>query len=185
MSSKLWMLALLLLVGCSGLQERNLESIDWRQRSVVKLDSWNMSGRLVIVDEEVWTANVYWQHHLDIDRLRLSGMLGLGAVDIVLDGQGILIDNGQGEKLFSQDVDNFVAQQIGFYVPLTALRQWVLGQDLKDLPSKPNESGFDQLGWKVRYEGYMATSGGLMPRKLKVTKEARMLKLVVDQWKIR
>ena len=108
----------------------------------------------------------------------------MGAMLIKLNDHEIMLDTGQGEKLVSQDIDVFIARQIGFVVPLTALRRWVVGGYLQDVPVLQMENGFQQLGWQVTYNEYMDTAIGVMPRKIKISKEKIKLKLIIDQWGI-
>jgi len=150
----------------------------------VELQSWAMQGRILIKSKDVLSANIQWQHDNEKDRLRLFGALGLGAVLIELDERQIMLDTGQGDVQISQDIDAFIARQIGFVVPLTALRRWVVGAYLRDVPVLQQSQGFQQLGWSVKYNEYMQTPIGVMPRKIKISKDNIKLKLVVDQWDI-
>ena len=118
------------------------------------------------------------------DQLKLFGALGLGAMLIELNEHEIVLDTGEGEKQRSQDIDAFIARQIGFVVPLTALRSWVVGGYLPDVPVLLFENGFVQLGWRITYNEYMQTSAGVLPRKVNISKEKIKLKLIIDQWDI-
>ncbi|NOQ14704.1 MAG: outer membrane lipoprotein LolB [Methyloprofundus sp.] len=148
------------------------------------MPKWTLQGRLLIKSDDALTANIYWQHENKDDVLKLSGALGMGAVLIELNEHEIMLDTGQGEVLFSQDIDAFIARQIGFVVPLTALRRWVVGAYLQDVPVLQLEQGFQQLGWQVTYNEYMETSIGVMPRKINISKDNIKLKLIIDQWGI-
>ncbi|NOQ15860.1 MAG: outer membrane lipoprotein LolB [Methyloprofundus sp.] len=145
---------------------------------------WRLQGRLVLKGDDVLTANIQWQHDALVDDLKLAGMLGLGAIRITLDDDGISLDQGQGNKKTSRDVDAFIAEEIGFIVPISALRFWVLGVPLQNEPVKQLTDGFEQLGWQVKYKGYLQTTAGAMPHKISVTKNSLKLKLVVDRWEI-
>ena len=174
---------LLAVVGCSSVR-----TYDARQGRVLSqqqrldIQQWKMQGRLLIKSDEVLTANVQWQHNNEKDVLKLSGALGLGAMMIELDEHEVVLQNAQGERQVSQDVDAFIARQIGFVVPITALRQWVLGAYLQGVPVRQFDNGFQQLGWRIAYGEYMQTPVGIMPRRIKITKEQIKLKLIVDQW---
>jgi len=151
----------------------------------IKSNKWQMQGRIVIKSDEVLSANIQWQHQDNEDKLKLSGLLGLGAVVIGLNERGVTLELGDGKSRLSSQVDNYIAQQIGFKVPITALRQWVLGSYLMDKPVVLLVDGFEQMGWRVTYKQYMrSTTHIVMPRKLEIVKGGVKLKLVVDQWKI-
>lgn len=179
----LWVL-LLCLAGCSGINTYNTKP---EQRLVLQrrtdLTKWSFQGRLSIKSDEVLSANIRWQHDNETDMLRLAGAFGLGAVIIELNDHEIILDDGQVRQV-SQDIDAFIAEQIRFHVPITALRQWILGRHMKEVPVMWIENGFQQLGWRIAYNDYVDTSAGMMPRKIKVIKEKIKLKLVIDQWDI-
>jgi len=170
------------LTACSSIDTYQPGSDLLKNRVSIDLPVWVMDGRLLIKGQNVMTANINWQHKPTIDKLKLAGTLGLGAIYIELNEQGILIDKGYGDQLTSREVDAFIAQQIGFTVPVTALRQWVLGAPLVDTPVVWFDDGFEQLGWQVTYNSFMPTQVGEMPHKLKVAKDKINLKLIVDKW---
>lgn len=148
----------------------------------LQINQWKLQGRLLIRTDEVLNANINWQHKGSKDELSLFGVLGLGKQKISIDGKNISLDNGDGNKLSSNNVDGFIAQQLGFVVPLTALRRWVLGQPLKDKPVIKIKNGFEQLGWQIKSSRFKKTEIGVMPHKLKISKNQIKLTLIIDQW---
>ena len=179
------LLLLLVLAGCSSIKTYDAKlGQELSQQQKLDIQQWQMQGRLLIKSEDVLTANIQWRHNKEKDVLKLSGALGLGAMLIELSEHEIVLYNAQGNKLSSRDVDTFIAQQIGFVVPITALRQWVIGAYLQNVPVQKLENGFQQLGWRIVYDEYMRTNAGIMPRRIKVTKEQIKLKLIVDRWEI-
>lgn len=179
------LVSMLGLVGCSSIEipELNQGRVLGQQQQL-NINVWTINGRLSIKSDEVLTANIYWKHDWLKDQLKLYGALGLGAVLINIDGEEISLDAGDGELQHSKDVDGFIARQLGFIVPITALRCWIKGDYLEGVPEQKLENGFLQLGWRVAYQEYMETSAGLMPRRIKITKQSMVLKLVIDQWEI-
>ncbi|OQK15183.1 hypothetical protein AU255_18650 [Methyloprofundus sedimenti] len=176
---------LLALAGCGSIKTFDAEQgQQMSQQQRLDIRQWNMQGRLLIKSNEVLTANIQWQHNKQRDVLKLSGALGLGAILIELREHEIVLYDAHGDKQVSQDIDAFIARQIGFIVPITALRCWVLGAYLQGVPVEQLGNGFQQLGWRIAYDEYMTTSVGVLPRRIKVTKENIKLKLIVDQWEI-
>lgn len=176
---------LFVLVGCSTVKTYDARlGRELNQQQGNKLQKWRLQGRLLIKSDDLLTANIQWQHNKEKDQLKLFGALGMGAMLIELNEHEIVLDTGEGEKLRSHDIDRFIARKIGFVVPLTALRRWVVGGYLPDVPVLPLENGFQQLGWQITYSEYMQTSVGVLPRKIKISKDNIKLKLIVDQWDI-
>ena len=179
------LMLLLSLLGCSTVKTYDAElGRELSEQQGKELQKWTLQGRLLIKSDDVLTANVHWRHENKKDVLKLSGALGMGAILIELDQDEIMLDTGQGKVQVSRDVDAFIARKIGFVVPLTALRRWVVGAYLQDAPVLQLAQGFQQLGWRVIYNEYMDTSIGVMPRRIKISKENIKLKLVIDQWGI-
>lgn len=179
------LMLLLVLAGCSSVETYDARlGRELSRQQEIELQKWRLQGRLLIKSDDVLTANIEWQHDRQVEQLKLSGVLGMGAIRIEVNAHEIMLDTGDGKVLHSQDIDGFIARKIGFVVPLTALRRWVVGAYLQDEPVIPFENGFTQLGWRISYTEYMQTSAGVLPRKIKVSKAGMKLKLVIDQWDI-
>ena len=148
----------------------------------LEIKQWKLQGRLLIRTEDILNVNINWRHNGTKDELSLFGVLGLGRKKIEIDGRSIILDNGDGKKISSNDVDGFIAQQLGFVVPITALRHWVLGWPISDEPMIRVKDGFEQLGWKIKSSRFKKTEIGMMPHKLKISKDKIKLTLIIDRW---
>ena len=144
---------------------------------------WHLLGRIAMTNEvDSWSAKIDWEHDTDKDVLNLSGPLGQGAVRVVLYSDSIMIDQGDGQVGFSKNVDEYVKQQLGFFVPLSALRFWVVGLNEPDRPFVRFDNGFSQSSWKIQYHNFLQVGNDWMPRKISIKNNSAKLKLVVDQW---
>lgn len=178
-------LILLVLAGCGSVKTYDIKyAQQLSQQQRLNIEQWNMRGRLLIKSDEVLAANLQWQHNKQKDVLKLSGALGLGAMQIEMDAHEIILHDAQGRQYASQDIDAFIARQIGFVVPITALRHWVLGAHLEGVSVVRLENGFQQLGWRITFKAYMDTSAGILPQHIKITKNNIKLKLIIDRWEI-
>ena len=131
-----------------------------------------------------WSATIDWLHEAGKDVLNISGPLGQGAARIVLLSDSIMIDQGDGQIGFSKNVDKYVKQQLGFFVPLSALRFWVVGLNEPDKPFVKFDDGFSQFSWNIQYHNYIQVGDDWMPRKISIKNKSAKLKLVIDQWKL-
>ncbi len=129
-----------------------------------------------------WSADIEWVHAINKESISLSGPLGQGAAKIVLLPGLIVIDRGDGKIGYSTDIDLYVEQQLGFVVPVTVLRFWVLGLPAPDQDYVRLKDGFEQSSWKIHFLNYISVGDVLMPRKIVIEKASAKLKLVVDQW---
>lgn len=147
------------------------------------LGNWEFQGRFAVRDaRDSWSANINWRHQKNADRLKLSGPLGQGAVEIVLTDGHIVIDRGEGDLESSDDPDVLIRQHLGVFVPVESLQYWVLGLPHPDNHFMEIKEGFIQSGWSVSIPMLMQADDQLMPHKLVVANNETKLKLIIDQW---
>ena len=150
-----------------------------------QLDRWRFRGRLALrSSRDSWSASIDWRHDGEHDRMILSGPLGQGGLSIDLTAAAIRIDRGGGQIETSVHPDQLIQEQLGVFVPVRALRFWVVGLTEPDRAYRDMPEGFEQLGWQVRYLQFMRTGDEAMPRKITVTSNDTKLKLIIDQWQL-
>ena len=155
------------------------------------LKTWRLEGRIgVQTASDGWQANLFWEHDADQDRLRVSGPFSQGMVSIILQKDLIYVNEGGGVTELSRDPDAMLKDRLGFAVPLSSLRYWVVG-----LPD-PNQVhtpvyggggsllGFRQAGWTLRYQRYMGVGDRVMPQKMAIQGPEVKLKLIADSWHV-
>jgi outer membrane lipoprotein LolB len=144
---------------------------------------WAFEGRVSVTDgRESWSANIVWGHQNGKDEIKLSGPLGQGAAVITLTNNWVSIDRGDDKPKESNQVDEFIQQQLGVFVPMLSLRYWVLG-----LPH-PSDSfivagdGFAQSRWYVHYLQMQNLGKEWLPQKIAAEQGEAKLKLFIDKW---
>lgn len=149
------------------------------------LKEWSLEGRIAITaPNDSWSANIAWVHQPDLEKIKLSGPLGQGAVFIELTGNTVKIDRGGGKVQTSNQPEQFINQQLGMFVPLQSLRFWAIGvPELRHAYQATND-GFVQNGWLVAYKEMQQHDAETLPHKLAVSDARVKLKLIIDQWKI-
>jgi outer membrane lipoprotein LolB len=173
---------------------RNSESATaearWQQRSaqLQQVDRFLMQargsyGRLIPTK-----ADLRWQQNADGSfELRIAGPFGIGATTISGTERQVQVRTRSGTYQ-SADPEQWIADKMGWTLPLAGLRHWVLG-----LPSPHSESRLDlnlegqvttlqQDGWTLVYSEYQRSGGYELPRKFEVSNDAVKLKVVVDSW---
>jgi len=130
-----------------------------------------------------WSASIEWQHETHQDKIKLSGPLGQGAIAITLTAENISIDTGEKIIQKSENIDALIQQQLGIFIPVQALRYWVLGLTAPDQSYEIHENGFTQAQWLIRYsQMQQLETQQWMPRKLSVQQQQTKLKLIIDHW---
>jgi outer membrane lipoprotein LolB len=178
--------------GCALFREEKAPPLAEARQSLYALKVWRMEGRIgVQTAEDAWQANLYWEHEPDQDRLRVSGPLSQGMISIVLQKDLIYVNEGHGTPRLSHDPEAMLKQRLGFAVPLSSLRYWVLGlpdpkQAHTPVPGDGGSSGgFRQSGWTVRMDRYGEAEGRSVPQKLRVQGNGVKLKIIADSWEIK
>ena len=159
------------------------------QEKLYAVKNWTLDGRIAVkAGQEGWNANLFWEHDVGQDRLRIYGPFSQGAVSIILQGHMVYINEGNGIVTSSHDPDDLLQKRLGFSVPLSSLRFWVLGLPAPDnqyraeLDDKGGLKGFEQQAWVLGYESFENVDNFVMPKKMTIQGNQVRLRLVVDQW---
>lgn len=178
-------LPLLFLVACASVQKTPPSDIS--SKTPASIQSWSMDGRIGVQSAEgAWHANLYWEHAPEQDRLRISGPLSQGLVSIIVQKDLIYLNEGNGVTSLSRDPDAMLRQRLGFAIPLTSLRYWMLGVSDPGKKSVPLAAGgFQQAGWEIAPDKLTTVAGWTLPQKLRVQGAGVKLKILADSWDIK
>lgn len=182
------LLAIAALAGCTTTPKQlSGGDFDTEQARLTALPYWKAEGRMGIqANGQAWNANLFWEHERSQDRLRLSGPFNQGVVSIILQDDLILINEGNGVTETTQDIDAALTKRLGFTVPVTSLRYWMLGIPAPQGEFTRNDSGtvrqLVQQGWIMDFDRYTPLAGSQVPAKSTIRGQGVKLKLVVDNW---
>lgn len=178
-----------LLSACSNIPVKTDEHYKVADRThLYLLKKWAFDGRISLSDgKESWSANIVWGHTEGKDEIKLSGLLGQGAAFITLTDKSVTINRGDEKPKQSTQVEEFIQQQLGVFVPVRALRFWVLGLINPASSYVEKGDGFKQSNWDVHYLQMQNIQlqnqkSEWLPRKIGVEQGDAKLKLVIDQW---
>lgn len=180
----LMMFVVFVLSGCSSAPVKTgADYSDSGRGGLYELRDWALDGRISLrASNESWSASIEWQRRDDDETIRLIGPLGQGAVFIHIADEYVDVDRGDGAARYLDRSDDFITEQLGFYVPLRSLRYWVVGLIDPGSPSEDVVNGFIQDGWRVLYREMQQTGRGVLPYKIDVSNQEVKLKLIIDQW---
>lgn len=109
-------------------------------------------------------ARFRWMQDGSRYRIELWGPLGQGRTILEGDGRRLRILDASGKTLESGKVRRVMEKRLGWYLPLEALPEWVLGGPIAEMPVEQTQvdvmgrtTGFMQLGWTLEY-AYVAQS---------------------------
>jgi len=180
-------LAALVLTACSITPPKgpgkSPDSPQWRQhqQAVRALNQYQTRGAFAYLsDQQKVYARFFWQQ-TGQDRYRLLLLNPLGSAQVT--------DN-KGQKYTGTDAEEMIGKLTGMPIPITSLRQWILGlpgdaTDYKlDDQYRLSEVNYSQNGksWKVVYGGYDSNSKPALPSSLELTEGSQRIKLKMDNW---
>jgi outer membrane lipoprotein LolB len=173
-------------------QPQSLSTLTGLEEALYAVKAWRMEGRIgVQLANDAWQANLFWEHESDQDRLLITGPLSQGMLSIVLRKNLIYLNEGKGQSELSRDPESLLKERLGFVVPLTGLRYWVLG--LPD-PSAPFTPAYDETGvlkgfrqweWSLEWDRWMSVGTLRIPQKILIQGHEVKLKLFADRWNIK
>jgi outer membrane lipoprotein LolB len=184
-----------LLAGCTVTPEikdplRIKEAWRTRYAQLSQVRYWALKGRLAIsVENEGWNAGMRWSQQGDRYDMEIFGPLGRKVAWLVGGAQGVNLKTSKGASAYAPDAESLMHQLLGWSLPLTGLRYWVLG-----IPSPGDHraeiqlddvgrlSRLKQSGWNVQYQRYRWERRWDLPHKIVLVNESVTVKMVVNEW---
>jgi len=191
-------LAALVLTACSITPPKgpgkSPDSPQWRQhqQAVSALNQYQTRGAFAYLsDQQKVYARFFWQQTgQDRYRLLLLNPLGSTEMELIAQPGSAQVTDNKGQKYTGTDAEEMIGKLTGMPIPITSLRQWILGlpgdaTDYKlDDQYRLSEVNYSQNGksWKVVYGGYDSNSKPALPSSLELTEGSQRIKLKMDNW---
>ncbi len=191
-------LAALVLTACSITPPKgpgkSPDSPQWRQhqQAVRALNQYQTRGAFAYLsDQQKVYARFFWQQTgQDRYRLLLLNPLGSTEMELIAQPGSAQVTDNKGQKYTGTDAEEMIGKLTGMPIPITSLRQWILGlpgdaTDYKlDDQYRLSEVNYSQNGksWKVVYSGYDSNSKPALPSSLELTEGSQRIKLKMDNW---
>jgi len=191
-------LAALVLTACSITPPKgpgkSPDSPQWRQhqQAVRALNQYQTRGAFAYLsDQQKVYARFFWQQTgQDRYRLLLLNPLGSTEMELIAQPGSAQVTDNKGQKYTGTDADEMIGKLTGMPIPITSLRQWILGlpgdaTDYKlDDQYRLSEVNYSQNGksWKVVYGGYDSNTKPALPSSLELSDGGQRIKLKMDNW---
>lgn len=157
------------------------------QSQLVAVADWRLGGRIAIrTEDEGWQASIDWNQQGESYAIQLVGPMGQGSVRLQGDGRMVSLSSGD-EVRVDEDAEMLLYQQLGWRVPVTALRYWALGLPAPGAAEQElNPQGLlgrlHQAGWSIEFRDYIGRGELMLPRRLFISNHRAQIRLVVDRW---
>ena len=189
---KLWLI-MLLLAGCSGLDQREPASTSWQTHSehLTLLQQWTANGKMAVRTANASeSASLIWQQDNQNTYVQLSGPLGIGATTIHSDGQKLEIHQGDEHRTIDISNPDAIVLNTGWDLPLQALSYWLKGvpapaskvQRLELDPQTELLISLWQDDWEVNYQRYEQFQGFTLPTRLQIQRGETRAKIIISDW---
>jgi len=165
-------------------------NFEQRRLDLTELPYWELDGRIgVTVDKEAYNGSLKWEQEGEDLDFRFRGPLGIGGIRIhgTL-GEQVRIKTTRGEEFFLTDMEAEIEEKLGWQLPISSLRYWILGitDPNFDTAVEIDENDLlvelEQNEWVVSYDKYMDVNGRLLPKKMKVVGPKTKIRLVINEW---
>ncbi len=165
--------------------------INWYERrlSLEQRPDWKTQGRIALqVSNDAWSASISWRQVGGLYEIAIYGPLGRPRFLVEGGNHQIALTTGQGKKFAATDARRLIEQHMGWSVPVSGLRYWLLA--LLE-PHRPGQQLFDdegrlvelrQSGWKISYRDYRSVNGIDMPQKIRMEHDKLTVKLIFKDW---
>ena len=190
------MLTTFLIVSCSSMPEIISTQPDSWDADVVqkkKIKQWNLKARLGIQTESEGGAfDLFWKQDIDSYTIRLIAPLGMGALTIEGDSEAVKVRDAQGLTQHAANPDLLIKQSLGIDLPVSSLRQWLLGLPDRTLAVESmtwNGQGqlhrLGQAGWKIEMLRHQVVGESVVPHFFVLQRDDRPeldIRLIIRQW---
>lgn len=186
------------LAACASAPLRTPEPpVPWPERraALQAQEAFALSGRVAVsTPANGFNASLRWRQAGEVSEVSLDGPLGVGGAEIELRGDDLDLRTSRGEHLEGEAAHEALLREVGFPLPLAALRYWLRGvpapgaaaDEVLD-EARQRLTRLVQAGWEIDYAAYLdstARSAGDMalPRRLEVRHGETRVRLVIDRW---
>jgi outer membrane lipoprotein LolB len=177
----------LALTGCAHMPagDDGLDAAARRDR-LESMTAWEMRGRLAVdAAGKGYQARFRWRQDNDRLMLSVSGPLGAGGVEIDGTDRALTV-RARGESWQLTDPETQLSDLLGWWMPVTSLKDWLLG--LPDaahvaepvFDAKGRLAALEQRLWRLDYPEYQLAGSVAVPRTIEMAHDALSLRLTVD-----
>ncbi len=161
------------------------------QGQLSKLDSWKMTGRIVVSNEsDSWHATLQWIEQPANYTINIIAPFGQGGARIQGNSEGVTLRSDEGKVFQASTAEELLKRHTGWRVPLEGMRFWARGLPQPSSPrtQKLNPSGhlaeLTQSDWLIEFMRYQRVKNLVLPGKVFMNTGELKVKVVIDSWEI-
>jgi outer membrane lipoprotein LolB len=150
---------------------------------------WQISGKLGIRGPQLAeSAHLNWRQCGEMYDMRISGPLGQTVARIDGNGDRLTVRLEGQEPVTTSEPEQLLQRQLGWSVPLRALRYWVRAEAAPGASAQiegpaAQPTALQQFDWQVRYLAYHQTDTVALPAKLTLRNSSGLqATLLINDW---
>ena len=187
---------LLIMYGCARVPERpvvhNVEQAWQAHRTkLLEVGDWAIKGRIAVRHlQEGWQANLSWQQSATGYQIEITAPLGRGRLRLQGNGGLVTMQTPEGETLMADNPESLMQEYLGWFVPVSGMRHWVLGMpnsgqvDGRQLDGNGQLQQLQQDGWQISYQRYAEVAGLWLPEKVTFENYQLRVRLIIGEWQL-
>ena len=164
-----------------------------QQSRLADLHQWRAVGKIAIrSQEDSWNAGLQWEQDRDSYRIRLSGPLGQGLMELTGEPGRVEMRTSDKQVYRAAAPDDLLLEHTGWRVPVAGLRYWILGRPAPEdaigslaLDPAGRLAQLYQSGWHIQYQRYKEFDGIPLPTKMTLENPKVQAKLIVRSWDLK
>jgi outer membrane lipoprotein LolB len=152
-------------------------------------ERWQLSGKIGLRGPQLAeSAYINWRQCGNNYDIRISGPLGQTVARIDGSGEQLRIWFEGQQPVLTSEPETLMQQQLGWSVPLRALRYWVRaeaapGKGAEFSGPSDQPTTLQQMGWQVHYLAYHQTGTTTLPAKLRMNDiQGLQATLIINEW---
>lgn len=151
------------------------------------IQTWSFNGKMAINDgNNSGSGRITWQVNQETIKAQFKAPLGQGSWEITENPHSAKLTSSNHGESTADNASILINNELGWEFPWESLKLWVRGyqtnQTLNPHSSLPNT--INDNGWTITYQKWMNTPLGMLPKKIKATKESYTVKLIIYKWYI-
>jgi len=186
------------LAGCA-ITPPHYSAITWKEREKILtgIQNWNINAVIAVrtsAGNQGGSANLQWQQKYKNYTILVFGPLGANLIK--LSGQlsdqpgSVILETANGQKMTASSIEQLLAQQTGWQLPVSSLYYWIRGLSVPNLPAEKQFDPYfhlvklNQQGWTVSFLYYTTINQIDLPMKILLENSRMKIKMNINQWNI-
>jgi outer membrane lipoprotein LolB len=156
------------------------------------MPAWGFDGRLAVsIDGRAGTGRIDWRQDGASYVIQVRAPIAGESWQLSGDGDLAQLDGLGPEPRLGPDPDALLAREVGWSIPLAAIRDWVRGQPhgreariRRDQAGRPTEIA--EFGWRIEFRAWQDAANGFpeMPTRIIARRGGDDVRVSVTNWRL-